>query len=455
MKKARLAGTALAALVGVAAVPAFAMAHGSMSDPPSRLHGCAFAHKDDLACVDAFNANPQAVYDWMELNIGSAADQHQALIPDGQLCSAGRSKYAAFDTPRAWPVTDISPGADGTYAFTWTSSAPHATKYYRLYITKASYDASRPLTWGDLEKVYDSGALPAAATNTFRVALPARTGHQVVYTVWQRSDSPEAFYACNDVREVAPGTTPAPAPTPTPTPPPVPGDGLTVTQTTASDWGSGYCRDVRVVNGTAHAVTWTVPLPVEGMVSSLWSARAANGATTGTLQVSGESWNATLAAGAGTTFGYCANRDRMPMPMPTPGPGPTPTPAPGPAPVGTATLTRTITSDWASGFCADVTVRTASASPITWTGSLALGGTTTSLWNATASGTSGTVAVAGAPWNPTVSASSPTTFGYCADRPAGTTAAAAPTTAKVKMTAKAGVRAKARKRPRAITAHRH
>ena len=100
MKTTRLAGTALAALVGLAAVPAFAMAHGSMSNPPSRLHGCAFAHKDNPACVDAFNANTQAIYDWMELNIGSAADRHEALIPDGQLCSAGRSKYAAFDVAR-------------------------------------------------------------------------------------------------------------------------------------------------------------------------------------------------------------------------------------------------------------------------------------------------------------------------------------------------------------------
>ena len=233
-----------------------------------------------------------------------------------------------------------------------------------------------------------------------------------------------------------------------------------MTQTTASDWGAGYCKDVRVVNGTAQTVTWTVPLPVEGMVSSLWSARAANGATTGTLQVSGESWNATLAGGASTTFGYCANRNTMPMPMPTPDPAPaptptptpapTPSPAPGPAPVGNATFTRTITSDWVSGFCADVQVRTTSATPITWTGSLALGGTTTSLWNATASGTSGTVTVTGAAWNPTVSASSPTTFGYCANVPAGTTVKAARAT-----TVKAASKPKSGRRLHVGTSRRH
>jgi len=243
-----------------------------------------------------------------------------------------------------------------------------------------------------------------------------------------------------------------------------------VTQTTASDWGDGYCKDVRVVNGNSSSVTWSVPLPVEGMVSSLWSAKAANGATTGTLQVSGESWNATLAGGASTTFGYCANRSgmTMPMPTPTPAPAPAPTPTPTPAPVGTASFALTITSDWVSGFCTDVKVTTTSATPITWRGTLAIGGTTTSLWNAVATGTSGTVTVSGAAWNPTISASSPASFGYCADRPASAAPAALPvitaaatavaptaTASKTKVTAKAKTKVKALKRPRAMAAHRH
>ncbi len=482
MKKARLAGAVLAALIGAATVPALAVAHGSMSDPPSRLHGCAFSLKNDPACVAAFTANPQAVYDWMELNISAAGDQHQALIPDGQLCSAGRAKYAAFDVARAWPVTDIAPGADGKYSFTWTSSAPHATKYYRLYLAKASYDPSQPLRWADLEQVYDSGAIPAAATNTFRVALPARTGHQVLYTVWQRNDSLEAFYACNDIRQVAAGgTTPAPTPaptpppvptpTPTPIPTPTPGTNLAVTQTVASDWGEGYCKDVRVTNNGSVAVTWTVPVPVEGMVSTLWSAKAANGATTGTLQVSGESWNSTLAAGASTAFGYCGMRTGTPAPLPTPAP----TPVPVPTPVGNAAFALTITSDWASGFCADVKVTTTSLSPITWQGQLAIGGTTTSLWNAVASGTSGTVTVKGEAWNPMVSASSPSTFGYCANRPVSSVAASMPVitaatvavvdtpatpsvakaVTKMKVATKATSRVKKQKRPTRVAAHHH
>ncbi|NEE31025.1 lytic polysaccharide monooxygenase, partial [Streptomyces sp. SID7982] len=33
----------------------------------------------------------------------------------------------------------------------------------------------------------------------FDGTIPERSGRQLVYTIWQRSDSPEAFYACSDV----------------------------------------------------------------------------------------------------------------------------------------------------------------------------------------------------------------------------------------------------------------
>jgi endoglucanase len=79
-------------------------------------------------------------------------------------------------------------------------------------------------------------------------------------------------------------------------------------------------------------------------------------------------------------------------------------------------VTRTITTDWGSGFCAEVTVRPASVVPVTWSAELQVGGTITSIWDATTPGSSGTVTVRGASWNPTASAGSPVKFGYCAQR---------------------------------------
>ena len=206
-----------------------------------------------------------------------------------------------------------------------------------------------------------------------------------------------------------------------------------MTGTITSDWTSGYCRDVEVLNTGTTSVAWSVPVEVVGRISSLWNGRAAGGATSGTIQVSGEFWNATLDGGQKVTFGYCADRvagTPAPAPQPTPTPTPTPAPAPAPAPAptpapapqpvvpapGAFTLTRTITTDWGRGFCADVTVRTTSVVPITWSAQLQVGGTITSIWNATTPGSTGTVTVRGASWNPTASAASPASFGYCAQR---------------------------------------
>jgi len=431
----KISSVMTATIAGLVLVPAVAFGHGSMSDPGSRVYQCAIASPDDPVCVTARAANPQALYDWMEVNIGNAAGRHRELIPDGRLCSAGRDKYAAFDRPAAWPSTTLRPGADGRYTLTWRSTAPHATEYYRVYITKASYDRSRALRWDDLELVHDSGVRPLETTTTLRMSLPQRTGPQVLYTIWQRSDSPEAFYSCADVvldggsatpaPQPTPTPTPVPAPTPTPAPTPAP-SGLRVTGTITSDWGSGYCRDVEVMNPGASPVAWTVPVTVDGRISSLWNGRAAGGATSGTIQVAGEFWNLQVAGGGRTTFGYCANRGTglpapqpAPAPQPSPAPQPAPAPAPSPAPQpvpGGTTVTRTISTDWGSGFCADVTVRPASATPVTWSAQLQVNGTITSIWDAATPGSSGSVAVRGMPWNATASSGSPARFGYCAQR---------------------------------------
>ncbi|MFZ8911091.1 MAG: cellulase family glycosylhydrolase, partial [Candidatus Nanopelagicales bacterium] len=209
-----------AALTGVV-LAAPASAHGSLSQPSSRVWECFFGDRNSPMCAAAWQANPQALYDWTEVNQPAANGNHKALIPDGQLCSAGRSKYAAFDTPSTeWKATPLSPDANGKYTLTWESTAPHATRYFRVYVTKPGFDVTKPLKWSDLELVHDTGARPLEATTTMRVEMPARQGRHILYTVWQRSDSPEAFYSCSDVILDSDGTVaPTPTPTPTPTPP--------------------------------------------------------------------------------------------------------------------------------------------------------------------------------------------------------------------------------------------
>ena len=80
-----------------------------------------------------------------------------------------------------------------------------------------------------------------------------------------------------------------------------------------------------------------------------------------------------------------------------------------------------ITNDWGTGYCADVTVSTDSATPITWTTEVPLttypqDGTVSSAWNTVWSVANNIMTASGVPQNETVISGAPVTFGYCADR---------------------------------------
>ncbi|MFI6082312.1 lytic polysaccharide monooxygenase [Streptomyces sp. NPDC051217] len=194
-------GVAPLALVGLAAGPAGA--HGSMTDPVSRVSAC-FAEGPEnprsAACKAAVaSSGTQAFYDWNEVNIADAAGNHKSIIPDGKLCSAGRDKYKGLDLPRGdWPSSTFTAG---NRTFTYKATAPHKGSF-ELYITKDGYDPGQPLKWSDLEdkpfaKVTDPKLESGAYV--FDGIVPAKSGRHLIYSIWQRSDSPEAFYTCSDV----------------------------------------------------------------------------------------------------------------------------------------------------------------------------------------------------------------------------------------------------------------
>ncbi|WP_413810353.1 lytic polysaccharide monooxygenase [Streptomyces sp. OE57] len=189
------------ALTALSADPA--SAHGSMTDPVSRVSAC-FAEgpesPDSAACKAAVQAGgTQALYDWNEVNIPDAAGRHKEIIPDGKLCSAGRDKYKGLDLPRAdWPATAMTAGE---HTFTYRATAPHRGSF-ELYITKDGYDPTKPLTWADLEaKPFAKVTDPTLRDGSyvFSAKVPGKSGRHLIYSVWQRSDSPEAFYTCSDV----------------------------------------------------------------------------------------------------------------------------------------------------------------------------------------------------------------------------------------------------------------
>ncbi|MFB6807558.1 lytic polysaccharide monooxygenase [Streptomyces sp. NPDC056387] len=199
----RIAAAALAPLAVAAYAAAPAAAHGSMTDPVSRVAACYAEGPESpksAACKAAVAASgTQAFYDWNAVNIANAAGNHRSLIPNGQLCSAGNDKYRGLDLARAdWPA---SPMTAGEHTFRYKGTAPHKGSF-ELYVTKDGYDPSKPLKWSDLEPAPFAKVTDPAMRNgdyVFSGSVPEKSGRHLIYSIWQRSDSPEAFYTCSDV----------------------------------------------------------------------------------------------------------------------------------------------------------------------------------------------------------------------------------------------------------------
>lgn len=190
---------ALCTSVLAATLPASpAGAHGSLSDPASRTYHCRYKDNPENPANGGCKAlkeagGTQPIYDWNEVNLANAAGNHQALIPDGKLCSAGRAKYRGLDLVRTdWPATKVTAGNRN---ITFSATAPHVRGTFTIYMTKPGW-TTKALAWGDLVQIAKFTSTPSFSWN---VNFPSRTGRQILYTVWQRNDSPEAFYACSDV----------------------------------------------------------------------------------------------------------------------------------------------------------------------------------------------------------------------------------------------------------------
>ena len=184
------------------------LAHGSIEIPISRVYNCykeGPENPQSAACRAAVAAGgTQALYDWNGVRQGSANGQHRALIPDGKLCSGGNESHKGLDLARTdWVSKRIVPNARGGFDFVYHATAPHAARDFQFFVTKQGYDPSKPLKWSDLEAAPFCTVPSAPLVNSrYTLSCPfpsGRTGRHVIYNIWQRSDSPEAFYACVDV----------------------------------------------------------------------------------------------------------------------------------------------------------------------------------------------------------------------------------------------------------------
>ncbi|MEV4230345.1 lytic polysaccharide monooxygenase, partial [Streptomyces bobili] len=204
-RTAALTATVLSPLLVVplwAAAPA--QAHGAPTTPVSRVYACSpdgGSPSRSAACRAAVAANGAPFTAWDNLRVANVNGRDRSTIPDGQLCSGGLPAYRGLDLARPdWPSTRLTPG--GTLRMTYVSTIPH-TGTFRFYLTKPGYDPSKPLAWDDLpERPFAQVKDPELRDGAYRLTaeLPAdRTGHQVLYTVWQNSSTPDTYYSCSDV----------------------------------------------------------------------------------------------------------------------------------------------------------------------------------------------------------------------------------------------------------------
>jgi predicted carbohydrate-binding protein with CBM5 and CBM33 domain len=197
-------------------------AHGTLSDPPSRVYVCKNEGPENpqsAACKAAVAiGGTQAFYDWNEVSLLEVGGRHRQFIPDGRLCSAGRDKYRGLDLQRAdWPAKRISAG---NLTVTYHATAPHANSNFEFYITRQGWNPTMPLTWNDLVPIKTfNNQNPTTFTN-WTIPIPQRTGRHILYSIWQRVvGSNEAFYTCSDVDFGGGGPLPPPPPPPPPGPP--------------------------------------------------------------------------------------------------------------------------------------------------------------------------------------------------------------------------------------------
>jgi predicted carbohydrate-binding protein with CBM5 and CBM33 domain len=304
-----------------------AQAHGTLTDPPSRQYSCwnrwgsdfqnpTMATSDPM-CWQAWQADPNAMWNWNGLYREGVAGNHQAVVPDGQLCSGGRTqapRYNALDTVGNWKAVD----KPRQFTVTLTDQAQHGADYIRVYITKQGFDpTTQALGWGNLELVATSPKI--APTGQYQVAIDAgtRTGRHIVYAVWQASHMDQSYYMCSDVNLTG-GSTTTPTPTatvtPTPTPtvttppptttPPAGNASCTATQKVTSTWSGGYQAEVSVTANATAISTWSVgwTLASGQSVSSVWNGTSSVSGST--VTVKNAAYNGSVAAGASTSFGY-------------------------------------------------------------------------------------------------------------------------------------------------------
>lgn len=181
----------------------YAFGHGSLSYPASRNYGCykvAELQNSD-GCEKHWKLSAVR-YDNQSIRQGNANGKHHEVVKSGSLCSGSNESFSAVDKAPAslWKATTLK-ATNGEYTFKYWYKANHKTTYFKFYVTKDGWNQDTPLTWEALDAepfcTYEKAGFGPPEFEC--PSLEPKNGRHIIFTIWQRGDSPEAFYACSDV----------------------------------------------------------------------------------------------------------------------------------------------------------------------------------------------------------------------------------------------------------------
>jgi lytic cellulose monooxygenase (C4-dehydrogenating) len=324
---------ALAVLLGATAVTltwgSAAQAHGTIVGPATRAYHCwsewgadhmnTAMQTEDPMCWQAFQANPDTMWNWMSALRNGLAGNFQGATPDGKLCSNNISNYDSLNKPGAWKTTSIS----NNFSMHLYDQASHGADYFKVYISKNGYDpTSKSLGWGDLDYITQTGRYAPATDITFNVSTSGYTGRHVIFTIWQASHQDQTYMWCSDVT-FGGGTTPTTSVVTTRPPvtsapvstsrPPITSAAQTSSSTgtgckvaySLNDWGSGFVGTVTITNGsTAPISSWRLQWTFGGNqnITSFWNATVTQSGQS--VTATNPSYGATIPAGGSLQFGF-------------------------------------------------------------------------------------------------------------------------------------------------------
>ncbi len=296
--------------------------HGSVGDPVSRVYRIFLENPESptsSVSIDAIAVNgTQPFYDWPEVNLlvpnyneGGLAP-YRTLIPDGQLASAGREKYAGLDLVRDdWPTTSVNPGP---YPVVFDAHVPHDPSFFLAFITKETWSPNQALKWDDLVPVTGTDKFVRdGQLYRFTVDLPHRTGHHILYVIWQRIDpAGEVFISTSDI-DFGDGTGYGN---------PANGNGVydefngdylsskiesTVTFAVQSDWSTGFTGEFVIANvGDFPINGWTMEFDLDRNITNFWNAQLVRREGQ-RYTVIHDDWNQAIPINGYTTFGFQAD----------------------------------------------------------------------------------------------------------------------------------------------------